>query len=257
MTDSEKAQYNTVAVEYKAYDDLPMAKLEAQLIRTALGDCKGFKILDLGGGTGTHARQAVDLGAEAVDVVDVATEMMQIGKDIEAQMGREGKIRWHTADAGKPMAEQGVNLPFADYDLVMANWVFDHAHTMEDLRGMWKNITGALKPGGKFLGIRVIQPGIFSEHVKVGTYGARYEDIDVIPGGLKCKVILMTNPPFSFGGTMMEDSYGMLNEVPKGMGMTDFKAVPAEEMGVVKSDPAFWQTHLAEPLFAVVTARKV
>ena len=42
MATTEKAQYDNVATEYnKTYDDLPIAKLEAQLIRAALGDCTG------------------------------------------------------------------------------------------------------------------------------------------------------------------------------------------------------------------------
>jgi SAM-dependent methyltransferase len=257
MAASEKIQYDKVATQYKSYDDLPMAKLEAELIRKALGDCTGLKVLDLGGGSGTHARQAVNAGAELVDVADISEAMMQIGKEIEAQAGRDGRIRWHFADASKPLAEQGVDLlPPGQYDIVMANWVFDHAHTVQDLTGMWENIAASVKPGGKFLGIRVIRPGIWAEHVKVGKYGGKYEDISEIPGGVKCRVILMTEPPFSFGGTMMEDSYNMTNEVPRKLGITDFEALPAEESEVVTKDPEFWKEHLEEPLFAVVTARK-
>jgi len=257
MSTADKTQYDNVATEYKSYDDLPMAKLEAQLIRTALRDCSGLKVLDLGGGSGTHARQAVDAGAEIVDVADISEAMMQIGKDIAAQTGHKDSIRWHTADASKPLAEQATGLlPPAQYDVVLANWVFDHAHTVEDLRGMWTNIASSLKPGGRFVGIRVTRPGIWADYVKEGKYGCKYEDIGEIPGGVKCLVTLMTDPPFSFGGTMMADSYDMINAIPRELGMVDFETVPTEEMDIVRKDPEFWRQHMEEPLFAVVTARR-
>jgi SAM-dependent methyltransferase len=255
-TTSDKAQYDNVATEYVSYDDLPIAKLEAETIRKALGDCTGLKILDLGGGSGTHARQALTAGAESVDVVDVSEGMMQIGKDIETKAGRN-QIRWYAADASQPLSEQGITsiLP-GDYDIVMANWVFDHAHTVGDLKGMWQNIALSLKPGGKFLGVRVIKQGIWAEHVKAGKYGAKYEDIDFIPGGVKCLVVLQTEPTFSFGGTMMEDSYAMINDIPRELGLVDFKAVSEKDSEVIAQNPEFWKEHLEEPLWAVITARK-
>jgi SAM-dependent methyltransferase len=256
-TSEKKTQYDDVATEYKSYDDLPMARLEAELIRTALGDCTGLAILDLGGGSGTHARQAVRAGARLVDVADISEGMMQIGKEIEAQAGGVSRIRWHVADAARPLTDQGVEvLPPGRYDVVMANWVFDHAHTVDDLEGMWANIGACLKRGGRFVGIRVIAPGIWAEHTQTGKYGCIYEDIDTIPGGVRCKVILATRPPFSFGGTMMEDSYGMVNDIPRRFGVVDFETVPAEDTRVIREDLEFWKEHLERPLFAVVTARK-
>ncbi|KAH8897465.1 S-adenosyl-L-methionine-dependent methyltransferase [Thozetella sp. PMI_491] len=258
MASSDKAQYDNVAVEYKSYDDLPMARLEAQLIRRALGDCTGLRVLDLGGGSGTHARQAVEAGASQVDVVDISEGMMQIGKDIEAKAGRGDKIRWFTADVSKPLREQGADiLPPGAYDLVMANWVFDHAHTTEELRGMWENLASAVKPGGLFVGIRVIAPGIWADHTKQGKYGCRYEDIEKIPGGVRCVVFFVTEPVFSFGGTMMEDSYAMVNDIPRQLGFPSFETIPDKDMDAIKEEPEFWKNHLDEPLFAVVTAKKV
>jgi toxoflavin synthase len=258
MVDQDKAQYDTVAVEYASYDELPMAKLEGELIRTALGACPGAAVLDLGGGSGTHARAALAAGASRVDVVDISDGMMGIGKELAEKAGVADKINWDVADASKPLMEQGVTilLGAGQYDIVMANWVFDHAHSFEDLTGMWANIVTALKPGGKFLGIRVTRPGIFAEYVSTGKYGCRYEDIQEIPGGWSMMVFLLTNPPFSFGGTVMSDSADMTNEIPKKMGMTDFKLVPTEEAEIIKKDPDFWKEHLELPLFAVVTATK-
>jgi ubiquinone/menaquinone biosynthesis C-methylase UbiE len=86
-------------------------------------------ILDLGGGNGQYARNAVDLGAELVDVLDISPAMLALGIEAEEKMGREGKIRWFEADATKALHR----LPLipGGYDVVMCNWLFDHATTGE------------------------------------------------------------------------------------------------------------------------------
>lgn len=65
-----KDQHDTQVDSYKQYENLPLAILEHQLHEAALGDCKGLTVLDLGGGQGLRARQIIDHGAAAVDVVD-------------------------------------------------------------------------------------------------------------------------------------------------------------------------------------------
>jgi predicted RNA methylase len=254
----KKDQYNEMAIEYNSYQELPVARLEAELIRTALGDCTGLAVLDLGGGSGSYARMAVRAGARQVDVVDISDAMMQIGKEIETKSSGQSRIRWLLADVTKPMADQGVDvLPPGQYDIAMANWLFDHAHTVNDLRGMWMNIATSLKPGGKFIGIRAVAPGIFAEHnVKAGKYGCLRTEIRTIPGGLECTATLLTNPPFSVGVTLMEDSYNMTDAIPRQLGMMGFGTVPKLETEVVKRDLEFWREHLDEPEFAVVTATR-
>jgi len=257
--DKKQYDHNNVAAGYKLYENgFTMNKLEFELIRTALGDCTGLKILDLGGGLGTHARQAIEAGADFVHVVDISESMIEIGKGIAAQAGLEGRIRWNVADATIPLAEQGVTgvLGPGAYDVVMANWVFDHANTEDDLRGMWANIASSLKPGGKFLGVRCVSSGFNADHVSNGKYGVKFDDFKEIPGGARCTIIILNDPPTIFESTTMADSYNMTNDIPKGLGMIDFEIVPAEKAEVIKSDPEFWKEYLEAPHFAVVTAKR-
>ena len=72
-----KSDYKSTAVVYNDYASLPLGHIESQLIAAALGDCNGLTVLDLGGGTGVHAREAVAMGASAVDVVDISAEMLK------------------------------------------------------------------------------------------------------------------------------------------------------------------------------------
>ena len=129
MSTSEEPQYNSIAQSYASYDSLPLARLEHELVTKAIGDCTGLTVLDLGGGNGQYARRAIELGAELVDVVDISPAMLEVGIEIEQKLGREGRIRWFEADAAKAMH----HLPLMPdgYDVVMCNWLFDHAETDE------------------------------------------------------------------------------------------------------------------------------
>ena len=200
----EKEQYDEMAVEYNSYEDLPVARLEAELISTALGDCTGLTILDLGGGSGSYARMAVRQGAHRVDVVDISEAMMQIGQTIEATSPTSSsssspslspsssssstpppnptRINYILADATTPLTSQSPPglLPPGSYDIAMANWLFDHARSPADLHSMWSNIATFLKPhgAGKFIGIRAIAPGIFSSHnLTDGKYGCLRSEV--------------------------------------------------------------------------------
>jgi len=259
-TPAPKTQYDTFAPKYTAYSDLPMARLEAQLIQRALGDLTGQTVLDLGGGSGSHARRAVDAGATLVDVVDISEAMLQEGRAISAQAGRtdQGRIRWHVGDAAKPLAEQGVGVVGleAQYDVAMANWVFDHALSVDDLRGMWENLAAYTKPGGRFVGVRVLGKAIGAAYVLEAKYGAGLEDLAEIPGGFTCTAVAMTDPPFRFGVSPMADSYEMVNEVPRQAGFADFELLPDEECEIVKADLEYWREHLEAPMFGVVVARR-
>jgi ubiquinone/menaquinone biosynthesis C-methylase UbiE len=94
MMQAKKTQYNSFAHKYASVEGLPCSKLEGQLVQNALGDYTGIKVLGLGGGSGLHARRAIDAGAIVVDVVDITPEMLRAGQDIETPLGRRDRIRW-------------------------------------------------------------------------------------------------------------------------------------------------------------------
>ncbi|KAK3319534.1 S-adenosyl-L-methionine-dependent methyltransferase [Cercophora scortea] len=253
MTTAEKTQYNPIATAYATISDLPLSQIEYQLIASALGDCTGLTILDLGGGSGVHARRAVELGAALVDVVDISSEMLRIGEEIEAKLSRKDRIRWFAADASKPLSSHLGDS--ATYDIVMANWVFDHATSVQDLEGMWTNVATHLKPGGRFLGVRVKNPR--AEYLAKGKYGVTFTGLEEIEGGVKYTVGCLTEPPFGFEATSMEETLVMSDEIGKRMGLVEFATVDPREMEVVKKDEEFWGEFVEDPSCVVVVAKKV
>ncbi|KAJ5106273.1 S-adenosyl-L-methionine-dependent methyltransferase [Penicillium angulare] len=257
MAADEKAQYDDFAPSYTSVVDLPCAKLEAELVRNALGDCKGLTILDLGGGSGIHARHAIDAGAATVDVFDISEEMLRMGWETEAKLGRQDRIRWFRADATKPLTQQTEpgSLPADGYDIVMVNWTFDNAGSTADHRGMWENALSYLKPNGRFLGVRLqnLRPAYMASG---GKYGVRFKDFEDIPGGVKYEVECHATPLFTWGCTAMDSSSAEMDVIPRELGLVDTKFVNPEQTETVQNDLKFWQEFLQDPFFVMVTGRK-
>ncbi|KAG8170203.1 hypothetical protein KVR01_000948 [Diaporthe batatas] len=245
---------------YGRYIDVPFATLEHQLHAAALGDCTGITVLDLGGGQGLRARQVIDHGAAAVDVVDLSPEMMQAGKKIESSLGRsEDVIHWIEGDASKPESLAALPLRFKDegYDMVMANWLFDHASSMDTLDGMFRSVVAYLKPGGRFVGTRVIH-GHTSPAATTGKYGYIYKDFGEIPNGMAYRYTLYVNPPVSYDGASMEVTYNpaLIGDFHAKYGLEDTELVPSARASCTREDPEYWKLFVDTPSMAVVKARK-
>ena len=253
MTNLEqlRAEYDKAASRYNDFGSLPSGQLESELIKLALGDCTGLTVLDLGGGTGTHAREAIDLGAASVDILDISPGMLKQGQEIEESLGRQDVIRFLEADVSKPLLH--IPLHKNGYDLVMANWIFDHAETMEVLEGMFHNIVGYLKPGGRFVGVRDANP---KSPAVLTKYGGSCTWIKDIPGGVKYGFKIHTEPPMEFEAASLEVIYSGSTEMYEKFGLTNIDLVPHESAEVVRKDPEFWQAFLEQPYFAVVKAVK-
>jgi SAM-dependent methyltransferase len=248
--DQVRADYSKSASKYNnTYSTLPVGVLESQILEQALSNIADATVLDLGGGSGTHAREAIDAGAARVDIVDISPEMMKIARDVEASLGREHRIRTFEADVSKSME----HLQLGTYDIVMANWVFDHAGSMKMLEGMWSNVERHLKPGGMFLGIR---SGDLRGPAYQGKYGVRTKNIREIPGGFACTVEMLSEQPWEFEAATMQISFSGSFEMHEKYGLEDLRVLPYSNAEAIRSDPEFWQLFLENPAFAVVQGRK-
>ncbi|KAI2625368.1 methyltransferase-like protein [Hypomontagnella submonticulosa] len=240
-------EYNDQATKYDdSIISTPVVVLETQLLASALGDCTGLAVLDLGGGSGLRARQVLDLGAASVDLVDMSREMMEHGKK-----GKYGdRINWYEGDVSKSLA----HLPLKKYDLVMANWVMDHAASLAALEGMWTNVAAYLKPGGRFVGTRSGDPN--SPAARDFTYGVRYKDQQPIPGGVRYRYESNTTPSIDIEGASMEISYSGSTELHTKHGLVDVEMEPYEKTEAVRKDPEFWKPFLDHPFMAVIKAKR-
>ncbi|RYP66236.1 hypothetical protein DL769_006080 [Monosporascus sp. CRB-8-3] len=251
-----KEGYDTHAGTYEELTGTPCGVLETQLLASALGDCTGLAVLDLGGGTGLRARQAVELGASHVDVVDVSPEMLRIGQQ-QTSPEYAGRIAWREADVSKPLDGNKLQLK-ETYDLVMGNWVLDCVGSVADLEGIWANVGQRLKPGGRFIGVRVSDP--WAPHLQDGRYGVRFREKERIPGGVRYWYIFdnaaKNEPPIEIEGASLEVSYSGSTELHAKYGLRDVEIEPFKNAKVVRDDLEFWKPFLDRPHMVVVKARK-
>ena len=252
MATTEKDNYATLAATYNAIEELPQSALYQEDVKRALGACSGKTILDLGGGTGLHARNALALGAALVDVVDISPAMLEIGKDIEPT---ETRLRWHVGDISQPLDE--LPLEKEGYDVTMVNWTFDHAATLPELEGMWSNTAKYTKKGGKLISIRMANPRATS--AKDGKYGVSFSEIEPMAGGLKYVYTAHIEPLLSCPGTTLSESMDFEKSklMARRFGFGEWKKVVEEEGEVVGKDPEFWAAHLQDPVWICVEATKI
>jgi SAM-dependent methyltransferase len=246
-TETVQDNYDANAEAYHQFVKTPLGALEQQLFDLCITDCDGLAVLDLGGGTGLRARDALKAGARAVDVVDISPEMMRIGQEYERSIGRDA-IKWFQADATKPLDY----LALGPYDMVIANGLFDHAHNVEELEAMWRNAAAHLKPGGRLIANRNNPHSSAAAH---GKYGVTFADFRNFEGGLTFQYRMATTPPLVFESIALDAYYNGSLAIP-GQFLTDFQNVPWAETPVVKADFDFWTDYLADPILYIFTAKK-
>lgn len=242
-----QSNYDKQADAYSQFLQTPLGTLEKELFDLSIINCEGLKILDLGGGTGLRARDALRAGAVAVDVVDISREMMRHGQAYEKSIGRD-IINWYQGDVSRPLD----HLSLGPYDMVIANGIFEHAHNLEELETMWSNAAAYLKPGGRLVSNR---NNPCSSAAVDGKYGVKFTDLREFSGGLAFWYRVDTTPALEFELTALEAHYSGSLEIP-GKFFKDFKNVPWEQTPVVKANPEFWKEYLDEPILYVYTARK-
>ncbi|KAH7306011.1 methyltransferase-like protein [Stachybotrys elegans] len=258
-----RMDYNTQATKYNDLFKSPFGILETQLVAAAVSDdgfCEGASVLDIGGGTGMRARQVLALGAAKVDVVDISTEMVEVGKkDADNMLDQESavKLRWFLGDASSPLfgaqGIKGLQDP-GTYDLVMANWMFDHVGDLATLEAIWRNIAAAVRPGGRFVGVRASDPR--APAMIDGLYGPICHSFEEFPGGLNYRSIIPAEPPVHIKNCSLEISFSGSTELHEKHGFSDVETVKPELMEIVGADPEFWKVWVEQPGFEVVRARR-
>lgn len=239
--------YDANATAYAQFLSTPLGTLESQLFTLCITNCTGQKVLDLGGGTGLRARDALNAGAEAVDVLDISPEMMRLGQDYEKSIGRD-RITWYQGDCSKSLDHLGLG----SFDLVVANGIFDHATSEEELEMMWRNAAAYLKPGGKLIANR---NNPRSKAAREGKYGVVFEDFREFEGGVKYRYRMRTEPVLEFESYALDVYYGGSLEIP-GKFFGEFENVEWRDTEVVSRDMEFWREYLEDPILFIFTARK-
>jgi len=140
------------------HDGNPLQGLEEPVMRAAVGDVRGLRVLDLGCGTGRHSLWLAAAGA-VVTAVDFSEGMLA---EAQHKPGAEA-IRFVVHDLHAP-------LPFAaEFDLVVSGLMLEH---LRELDGFFAEARRVLKPGGRAV-VSAMHPAMFLRGAQ-----ARFTDPD-------------------------------------------------------------------------------
>jgi ubiquinone/menaquinone biosynthesis C-methylase UbiE len=138
--------YDRWAIVYD-HDRNPLQATEEPVVRAALGEVSGLRVLDLGCGTGRHALWLAEQGAK-VTAVDFSEGMLAEAR----QKPFAESVTFLQHDLHNP-------LPFPDgeFDAVVSGLVLEH---IKDLLRLFAEIRRVVKPQGRVV-ISAMHPAMF------------------------------------------------------------------------------------------------
>lgn len=120
---------------------------------------------------------------------------------------------------------------------------------------MWRNTATQLKPGGKFVNVRVTGH-LDKEYATTGKYGISISGLTPFPGGMQYQVHCHIDPPFQFGAHLLDKHADASNDINHRDGPGDLEYLKAEDTEIVKEDKTFWAEFVKAPYMGVLTAKK-
>ena len=242
------AEYDDIAAEYAASKQLPFRiVVEAPTLFDLAGDVRGLSVLDLPCGDGTYSRAFARRGAASVLGVDLSGAMVERARSIEREepLG----ISYRVGDAA------GLGTVGA-FDLVVACYLFNYAHTAGELLAFARTVRANLKPGGRLIGINDNPRTALSRYGNYAAYGfSRTTDLPRHEGA-RIRYTFPTPDGKTFGFDnfwLAPETYG---QVFAEAGLRDFRLVDCEARLSEGQDPTFWQDFVRDcPITGLVACR--
>ncbi|KAM0799153.1 S-adenosyl-L-methionine-dependent methyltransferase [Usnea florida] len=143
-------QYDTIGATYEEMRTLPIAHLQDAHVSAATAPfLRSARILDLACGTGYYSRKFLSWGARSVVGIDISSSMIDAARSASAANSSESQgITYHIGDCSRPHVYEG-----GPFDIVFGAWLLNYASSRAEMRDMFRNACGNLKPGGHFIGV--------------------------------------------------------------------------------------------------------
>lgn len=238
--------YDAIASEYRESKQLPFRRaLEAYTLFELLGDLRGATVYDLACGDGFYTRQIQQAGAGAVTGVDISAEMVQLARDAERRepLG----CRYVCQDAAEFAPEQPA-------DIVTAVYLFNYASTPAQLLRMCQAARGALRRGGRLVGVN---DNCFNPPTSRAGVWAKYGFDRRLVGRLREGAAIRYRFTTQSGEDFEFDNYYLEPETYRDAlteaGFVNVEWVDLQLEPSSRSDP-FWDDFLASPPLIALTA---
>jgi demethylmenaquinone methyltransferase/2-methoxy-6-polyprenyl-1,4-benzoquinol methylase len=152
---SVRSLFNSIARRYDLLNHLLSGGIDCYWRRQAIGHLRDFKpktILDVATGTADFAIAALRLEPVSVIGIDIADQMLEVGREKLRRAGINGKIELRTGEAER--------MTFADGTFDAAIVAFG-VRNFENLRRGLAEMHRVLRPGGKIVVLEFSRPSRF------------------------------------------------------------------------------------------------
>lgn len=151
----------------------------------SMGDLTGKRVVDIPSGEGKYTVRLLRGGAAYVKSVDIAPKMIELTRERVEAAGYQS--RWSGVVGN---ATERLELGDGEYDVVLANYLFEYCEKIADLTAMAENVFRATAPGGRIFVMYVpgTQTAEDNAHV-MATVGIDVTLLtpDIVPG-TKCQI---------------------------------------------------------------------
>ena len=243
------AEYDPLTQEYFQSKQLPFRVYsEIPDHMDLLGDLRGLRVIDLACGEGFYTRLIQKAGADSVLGADVSSEMIELAKSKEASEAQG--IEYAVCSARNLTQVVGDK-----FDRVSTAFLFNCAHSREELAAMFREIASCLKEGGRLcatIGDLGHRPG-----VDYSPYGMKTEIRDDLQEGHPYQITFLL-PDGDFTITDFNHSlttYQQLCE-ESGLRFEGWQSCTVTSAGIEKYGKEFWEVWLASPCIWRFSASK-
>ncbi|MEI7871108.1 MAG: class I SAM-dependent methyltransferase [Alphaproteobacteria bacterium] len=244
----DHAEYDDIAAEYAASKQLPFRiVVEAPTLFDLAGDVRGLAVLDLPCGDGTYSRALARRGAASVLGVDLSGAMVERARSIERQ--EPLRISYQMGDAA------GLGT-VGNFDLVIACYLFNYAHTAAELLAFARTVRANLKPGGRLIGINDNPRTALARYGDYAAYGfSRTTDLPRHEGS-RIRYTFPTPDGKTFGFDNFWLAPGTYEQVFAEAGLLDFRFVDCHAALPPGQDGATWDDFLRDCPITGLAARR-
>jgi toxoflavin synthase len=142
---SEPAEYDRIGDRYSEAKQQPFRiHMEAHTLEALAGDVAGASVVDFACGDGFYSRRFKRRGAGRTLGIDASQEMIALGRDAE-EAEPLGCTYLH--------GDVGDARELGSFDLAIAAYLLNYAHTRDELRRFCSVAFASLRPGGRLLGV--------------------------------------------------------------------------------------------------------
>ena len=147
--------FNSIAPRYDVLNRMLSGGVDQQWRRVVMKevlDSQPQRLLDVATGTADLALMAARKGVPQVIGVDIADQMLEVGRRKVSKADLDGRVELLNGDAEK--------LPFSDRQFDVATVAFG-VRNFEDLAAGLRQIHRVLQPGGKLIVLEFSRPRVF------------------------------------------------------------------------------------------------